>query len=260
MYGLHSNLGTMEDIFRVNNDDLFGNTNYPAPGPARRIELEFEVVPEENGFLYIVQGVEAFVHPVGSQSVSNNMFALYPFETVVVTAERDESQWQEEQRGFWAKIIAVLEKISNFFENFFDNLALKFVELFVPKTEDLEALHEEFMRDMTEHLGFVIQVPQILEKFWALVTPPETTEDIILTLPRAELPETFGGKVLWEDEDFNLSQMVRDIPTLKTFYGIYKVVVIVLILGLFTRFLVKMIGRVLGDRASSEDLADRDDD
>jgi len=135
MYGMNSDVGTMEDVFRVNNDDLFGNTNYPAPGPARRIELEFEIVPEENGLLYVVQGVEAFVHPVGSQSVSNNMFALYPFETVTVEAERDEGAWQDEQRSFWDKVLAFLQgiwdaimaiphAIANFFRQVWDVLRM----------------------------------------------------------------------------------------------------------------------------------------
>jgi len=191
---------------------------------------------------------------------------------------RDEQRlFQDEQRGFWAKLWQFLtdmwESIKNipaaigeFFAElgtwlselgdrigqFFIDLGNSIMEglktLFIPDSDELQAVIDDFKAYAEARLGFVMEIDDLLATVISPITNGGNNGDVILTLPKAQLPGFAGGVTLWQDTGFNLSATVRESSALSALYNVYKALAAVLLLGLLLRYLYKVAEEVLGQR------------
>jgi hypothetical protein len=214
----------------------------------------------QSGYTTMELVIEGRALGTGASSAAQPMWFGFVDAKVVAGPSNDE-KWQDEQRGFWQRVLDFLEGIMNAIlsiGDFFANIGDWIVHLVVPTQDEIQEVVDNFMRVAEEHLGFVVQLPQIFGRLLEAIKVNTEGEDVVITLPKAYLPEAFGGVTLWEEQEFNVSQLVNSIVVLKMFYGVYQVLASVLLFGLILRFIYKIAGRILGENVSAEDVSDRD--
>ena len=247
---LHDEILVFEDDFTPTSfvmqefDDMLSGV-FVAQATSHVLELVVEVRPTGGG---------------GSGSAADPWWFGFVDARVIAPPSKDDL-WQDEQRGFWQRVLDFLKGIMDAIlsiGDFFANIGDWIIHLVVPTDEEVQEVVDQFMKFADQHLGFVSQMPQIFGRLLEAIKINSEGEDVIITLPKAYLPDAFGGETLWEDQEFNLTELVNSITPLKMFYGVYQVLASVLLFGLILRLFYKIAGRILGENVSAEDVSDKD--
>jgi len=165
-----------------------------------------------------------------------------------------ESEWQDEQRGFWARILEFLQGIWDAVKSipeFIAELPQKILDglksLFVPGEGEIEAIILDYQEYAEGKLGFVAQLVKLIP---TVIGPmlEAGDGDVIIVLPRVYLSGAFGGIELWQEQGLNLTQVIAGNNWLSLFYGMYKVLASVLLLGLILRYMYRVMHDILGQQ------------
>lgn len=232
-------------VFQTFSDDLV--YEFIAPDGYCHMELVVEFIPWSASRHNSLSGPMTWLGFVGAQ-------VLY------ITPPDLDEEFRDEQRGWWARLLAMLEDIWEAIKGipeFLANLPQMILDgikhLFIPEDGELQEIVDDFKEFAEGRLGFVSQIFTLVPDVIGQMVDGGDDGDVILTLPKAELPDEFGGVTLWEDTGFNLSKTVRDSKALSMVYDIYKVLASVLLLGMLLRYLYKVAEDILGQRGDGED-------
>jgi hypothetical protein len=221
----------------------------------------------------ILDGVFLRVEIVGQASnVGGNAYGWFCLTDFHIGEKNDEkenagllSSIIEFLQSIWDAIVGLPDAIGAFISALGDKLDSVFQflvtlpgaildglkALFVPEDGDLQSLFDQFKAGMESHLGFVLQIDDLVSSVISPIVESGDNGDVILALPSVTLPPAFGGRKLWDETALNLSQLVDSNSAIKMIYGFYRVLASVLLLGLLLRYLYHVAADVLGERETS---------
>jgi len=163
----------------------------------------------------------------------------------------DEELWQDEQRGFWASIIAWFQKMWDAITGIPTAIVEGIKHLFIPEDGALQAIVDDFKAFAEGRLGFVAQIGTLVSLVITGLVNGGDDGNVVLTFPSVRLPDAFGGRALWDNVNLNLTALVASIPAMTTIYTIYKILASVLLLGLLLRFLYKTADQIMNGGGDS---------
>ena len=213
--------------------------------------------PSEPGYTLAIE-VQVLAGAAGAGGLASGpntlWFAFDDFEVVGFPEGDPDAEWKDEQRGLWARLWEFLtgmwdsikeipEKIAQLPQMILDGIK----SLFIPEDGELEELMEDFKSYAEGKLGFVAQLVGLVP---AVIGPMVDAGggDVVVVLPRVYLSPAYGGIELWHEQGLNLTQVINGNNWLSLFYGMYKVLASVLLLGLILRYLYRVMHDILEQR------------
>lgn len=108
-----------------------------------------------------------------------------------------------------------IHKVGNWFSELYNNIAGKIDlvitdikqwvhDLFVPDPQYMEQYRTQWNQWMQLHLGFLYQSMAIVESLMSTINNGQSNSTLIVTIPKLQLPDNFGGHVIFEGGSFNL--------------------------------------------------------
>ena len=108
-----------------------------------------------------------------------------------------------------------IHKVGNWFSELFNNISGKIDlvitdikqwvhDLFVPDPQYMEQYRTQWDQWMQVHLGFLYQSMAIIESLMSAINNGQTNSTLIVTIPKLQLPDNFGGHVIFDGGIFNL--------------------------------------------------------
>lgn len=106
-------------------------------------------------------------------------------------------------------------KVGNWFTDLYNNIAGKIDlvitdikqwvhDLFVPDPQYMVQYRTQWDQWMQVHLGFLYQSMAIIESLMSTINNGQANSTLIVTIPKLQLPENFGGHVIFDGGSFNL--------------------------------------------------------
>ena len=216
--------------------------------------LYFNFVPDNmyTSMTLVVAVMVDLTWPSANNYVGQSPFVGFQGATIIeIPGPPDpDEEFRDEQRGFWAKLLAMLQGIVDTIKSigeWFANINEWIKHLVVPDDEVIQGIVDEFNEYVKGKLGFVHQISTLLQDIFKPLIDGFGEGEVILTLPKAELPESYGGTVFWEDTGLNISDMISTNERLAFLYGAYKAFASVLLIGLLLRYLRRVAANVMGD-------------
>mgnify|MGYP002726235240 CR=1 FL=1 len=108
-----------------------------------------------------------------------------------------------------------IHKVGNWFTDLYNNIAGKIDlvitdikqwvhDLFVPDPQYMDEYRTKWDQWMQLHLGFLYQSMAIIESLMSTINNGQANSTLIVIIPKLQLPENFGGHVIFEGGSFNL--------------------------------------------------------
>lgn len=114
-----------------------------------------------------------------------------------------------------------MHNVGSWFTNLYNNIAGKIDlvitdikqwvhDLFVPDPQYMEQYRTQWDQWMQVHLGFLYQSMAIIESLMSAINNGQTNSTLIVTIPKLQLPDNFGGHVIFDGGSFNLGNELLD--------------------------------------------------
>lgn len=114
-----------------------------------------------------------------------------------------------------------MTNVGNWFTNLYNNIAGKIDivitdikqwvhDLFVPDPQFFEEYRNRWDQWMQLHLGFLYQSMNIIEVLMSAVSNAQVNNNLTVNLPKLQLPDNFGGHVIFNGGTFNLKAELID--------------------------------------------------
>ena len=114
-----------------------------------------------------------------------------------------------------------IAKVGNWFSDLYNNIASKIDlvitdikqwvhDLFVPDPQYIEEYRNRWDQWMQLHLGFLYQSMNIIDRLMTTISNAQVNNTLIVKLPKLQLPDNFGGHVIFEGGTFNLKAELID--------------------------------------------------
>ena len=114
-----------------------------------------------------------------------------------------------------------IHKVGNWFSELYNNIAGKIDlvitdikqwvhDLFVPDPQYIEDYRNQWDQWMQLHLGFLYQSMNIIDSLMNSIQNAQVNNTLIVKLPKLQLPDNFGGHVIFEGGNFNLKAELID--------------------------------------------------
>lgn len=112
-------------------------------------------------------------------------------------------------------------KVGNWFSDLYNNIAGKIDlvitdikqwvhDLFVPDPQYIEQYKSQWDQWMQLHLGFLYQSMGIIDSLLTSIQNAQNSNSLVVSLPKLQLPENFGGHVIFDGGVFNLKADLID--------------------------------------------------